>query len=441
MARRSARIPLNVFLNGKLVGRLQREPSGAIEFQYDRSWLEWESAITVSLSLPLREDRYIGAPVFAVFDNLLPDNEGMRRRVAETAGAQGPDAFSLLAAIGRDCVGALQFLPAGVDPGKAGDVSGRRVNDSVVASIIANLDRNPLGIGDDAEFRIALAGAQEKTALLSLKKKWLVPHGSTATTHILKPEIGKLENGIDMSLSVENELLCMELVRALGLPAAPTKMVDFAGRRVLVVERFDRVWAKDGRLLRVPQEDFCQALSVPPNRKYQADGGPSIVDISNLLLGSDQPAVDRRTFFKSQVVFWLLAAVDGHAKNFSVQLSSGCRFKMTPLYDVMSVQPAIKAKQISHNKTKLAMSLGKSRHYVIDKISPRHFEETADECGLPSGTAREVFRELVDTTPKAIQGTLGKLPKGFPAKLGDQIAEGALARLKQLERALTSKAG
>lgn len=438
MARRSARIPLNVFLNGKLVGRLRREPSGAIDFQYDRSWLEWESAIPVSLSLPLREDRYIGAPVVAVFDNLLPDNDGIRERVAEKAGAEGADAFSLLAAIGKDCVGALQFLPDGVEPGKAGDTSGRRVNDNEVASIIANLDRNPLGIGDDAEFRISLAGAQEKTALLSLKRKWFVPHGSTATTHILKPEIGKLENGIDMSLSVENEHLCLELARALGLPAARTKIADFAGRRVLVVERFDRVWTKDGRLLRVPQEDFCQALSVPPSRKYQADGGPSIVDISNLLLGSDQPEADRRTFFKSQVVFWLLAAIDGHAKNFSVQLSSGGRFKLTPLYDVMSVQPAIKAKQISHNKTKLAMSVGKSRHYVLDKISPRHFEETADECGLPSGTARDVFTELADTSPKAVQATLAKLPKGFPARLADQIAEGALGRLKQLETALVS---
>ena len=440
MAKRSARIPLNVFLNAKLVGRLQRESSGAIDFQYDPSWLDWESAIPVSLSLPLREDRYIGAPVFAVFDNLLPDNEGIRRRVAEKAGAGGSDAFSLLAAIGRDCIGALQFLPADVDPGKAGDVSGRRVNDSEIASIMANLDRNPLGIGDDTEFRISLAGAQEKTALLQLKKKWIVPHGSTATTHILKPEIGRLENGIDMSLSVENEHLCMELVRALGLPAAPTTIADFAERRVLVVERFDRVWTKDARLLRIPQEDFCQALSVPPSRKYQADGGPGIVDISNLLLGSDQPDVDRRAFFKAQVVFWLLAAIDGHAKNFSVQLSSSGRFKMSPLYDVMSVQPAIQAKQISHNKTKLAMSAGKGRHYVLDKIAPRHFEETADECGLPSGTAREVFKELVDTAPKAIQGTLGKLLKGFPTRLGDQIAEGAMGRLKQLERALVSKA-
>jgi serine/threonine-protein kinase HipA len=440
VAKKRSRIPLNVYLNAKLVGRLQRESSGAIDFQYDQSWLDWKSAIPASLSLALREDRYIGAPVIAVFDNLLPDNEGIRKRVAEKAKAEGYDAYGLLAAIGRDCVGALQFLPDDVDPGKAGEIDGRKVSDAEIAAIIANLATNPLGIKDDEEFRISLAGAQEKTALLNWKKKWYVPHGTTATTHILKPELGKLENGIDMSLSVENEHLCMELIRAFGLPAAATQIVRFNDRRVLVVERFDRVWTKDGRLLRIPQEDMCQALSVSPSKKYQADGGPSIVDICKLLLGSDRPEADRRTFFKSQVVFWLLAAIDGHAKNFSVQLSSGGRFKMTPLYDVMSAQPALMDKQIRHNTTKLAMSVGKTRHYVVNQIAPRHFEETADECGLPAGTAREAFSELVETVPQAIKATLGKLPKWFPAKLGDQIAEGALSRLKQIETALTAKA-
>jgi len=439
MAKKRSRIPLNVLLNGKLVGRLQRESSGAIDFQYEESWLAWESAIPVSLSLPLREDRYIGDPVFVVFDNLLPDNEGIRKRISEKAKAEGTDAYSLLAAIGRDCVGALQFLPDDVDPGKTGDVSGRAVDDKEIASIIANLAQNPLGIQDDGEFRISLAGAQEKTALLNWKKKWYVPHGTAATTHILKPELGKLENGIDMSLSVENEHLCMELVSALGLPAAATQILKFTDRRVLVVERFDRVWTKDKRLLRIPQEDLCQALSVPPTKKYQANGGPSIGNICNLLLGSDQPEADRRTFFKSQVVFWLLAAIDGHAKNFSVRLSSGGRFRLAPLYDVISLQPALMDKQIQHNKTKLAMSVGKSRHYIVGKIAPRHFAETADECGLPAGTATDVFTELVEQAPAAIRVTLDELPQDFPAKLADQVARGAMHRLKQIEKTLVAK--
>lgn len=117
MARRPARAPLNVYLNARLVGRLRRESSGAIDFQYDKQWLAWENAIPVSVSLPLREDRYIGDPVVAVFDNLLPDNDDIRRRVAERAHADGADAYSLLSAIGRDCIGALQFLPDSAAPG------------------------------------------------------------------------------------------------------------------------------------------------------------------------------------------------------------------------------------------------------------------------------------------------------------------------------------
>jgi HipA-like protein len=276
MARRRRHPPLNIFLNGRLVGRLRRESTGAIDFQYDATWLAWENAIPVSLSLPLREDRFIGAQVIAVFDNLLPDNDAIRRRLAERAGAEGQDAYNLLTAVGRDCVGALQFLPDGMEPEAPNKVKGRAIDEEGIADILANLERSPLGVGDDKDFRISIAGTQEKTALLYWRKRWLVPHGTTATTHILKPQIGKLESGIDLSKSVENEHLCLRLVSALGIPAAHSEIADFAGRRALVIERFDRRRTRDQRLLRLPQEDCCQALSVPPTRKYQSEGGPGI---------------------------------------------------------------------------------------------------------------------------------------------------------------------
>jgi serine/threonine-protein kinase HipA len=187
MARRPARPPLDTYLNGMLVGRLRRESSGAIDFQYDQSWLDWASAIPVSLSMPLREDRYVGDPVLAVFENLLPDNADIRRRLAEQSQAEGSDPYSLLSAVGRDCIGALQFLPEGVAAGQAGTVHARQLSDEEVAKIVSDLARNPPGVGDDQEFRISLAGAQEKTALLYWNGKWQVPHGTTATTHILKP--------------------------------------------------------------------------------------------------------------------------------------------------------------------------------------------------------------------------------------------------------------
>lgn len=248
MARRRTRIPLNVFVNGRLVGRLRRQASGAIDFDYDDAWLAWEHTFPVSLSLPLREERFVGDPVIAVFDNLLPDNEQIRRRLAERVRAEGYDAYSLLAAVGRDCVGALQFLPDGEDPGPAGGISGRPISDKEVAGIFDNLKRTPLGVDESEEFRISLAGVQDKTALLYWQDKWQVPHGTTATTHILKPEIGRLPNGIDLSQSIENEHLCMRLTAAFGLPTARTQMQVFSGRRALVVERFDRRWTRDGRL-------------------------------------------------------------------------------------------------------------------------------------------------------------------------------------------------
>ena len=432
MPRRPRHAPLNVFLNSRLVGRLNRETSGAIDFRYDPAWLDWEHTLPVSLSLPLREDRYIGAPVAAVFENLLPDGDTLRRRIAERVHADGTDAFSLLSAVGRDCVGALQFLPDGTDPGPAGAIDGRPARDSEIAQLLGELAAAPLGLGQDEDFRISIAGAQEKTALLHWKGQWYKPTGTTATTHILKPQIGRLPNGIDLSNSVENEFFCLRLTAALGLPSANVEIADFGEKRVLVVERFDRLWTRDGRLLRLPQEDCCQALSVPPSRKYEADGGPGIPAILNLLNGSDDPEGDRDRVLKALMIFWLLGATDGHAKNFSIFLAPGGRFSATPLYDVISAQPSADAREISHNRMKLAMAVGNSRHYVIDRIVPRHFVETAAKAGIGAASVQRLFEETVTAAPAAIDRVLKSLPKGFPNEIADRIVAGFRTRLRSV---------
>jgi serine/threonine-protein kinase HipA len=431
MARTRSHIPLNVFLNGKLVGRLTKEPGGAIDFRYHESWLSWQDAFPVSLSLPLREDRYTGRAVIAVFENLLPDNEEIRHRVAARVKAEGSDAYSLLAAIGRDCVGALQFLPEGMEPGQAGRVEGRSLSNREIATLLGDLNRTPLGLTEGSEFRISIAGAQEKTALLFRNNKWHIPHGSTATTHILKPEIG-MRGDLDLSQSVENEHLCMKLTATLGLSSAGTKMANFGDRRALIVERFDRRWTRDRRLLRLPQEDCCQALSVPPSRKYQAEGGPGMVKILELLKGSDDPETDRRNFMKAQIVFWLLGAIDGHAKNFSVFLGPAGRFRLTPLYDVMSAQPAVDAGQMRHNRMKLAMAVGKNNHYVIDTIMPRHFVQTAEVAGIPADTIPGILSELVAEAPAALEKVREELPASFPEKIYNSIANGVRRRLRRV---------
>lgn len=428
MARRAARTPLDIFLNGKHVGRLTRQASGAIDFAYDQGWLDWEHAIPVSLSLPLRETRFLGDRVTAVFENLLPDSRPIRTRVAERVGAQGSDAFSLLSKIGRDCVGALQFLPAGTTPSPADKIDGVPVSDDEIGEIIANLAQVPLGLDADDDFRISVAGAQEKTALLWYEGRWLKPTGTTPTTHILKPQIGELPNGIDLSNSVENEFYCLKLMDAFGLNSNAARIATFGDRKVLVVERFDRRWARDGRLLRLPQEDCCQALSVAPTAKYENEGGPGIPGILDLLKGSDDPRLDHLAFLKSQLLFWLIGATDGHAKNFSVFLAPGGRFRMTPFYDIVSAQPSHDAHQIRRNQFKLAMAAGTSRHYRISEVHGRHFVETTRAAGLADSLIAQAIDELEERFDTAFATVERALPPDFPEAIHASISAGARER-------------
>src|ERR1700719_2868767 len=177
MPRRVRNEPLNVFLNSRLVGELRREASGAISFQYEESWVEWPSALPVSLSMPIREQAYSGAHVLAVFENLLPDNDTLRRQIAARVRVEGTDAYNLLGAIGHDCVGALQFLPKNSPPGLAGMIDAVPISEREIADLLDNLASAPLGITEDESFRISIAGAQEKTALLLRNGTWYKPSG------------------------------------------------------------------------------------------------------------------------------------------------------------------------------------------------------------------------------------------------------------------------
>ena len=433
MPRQRLNKPLRVLLNNRLVGHLLKETSGAISFQYDESWLSWSSTFPISMSLPLREDAFRGDRVVAVCENLLPDSEILRRRVAEKVGAKGTDAYSLLSQIGRDCVGALQFVPEDdeTDYDTSG-IKGEAISEQEIEKLLKNLARAPLGLDMDREFRISVAGAQEKTALLHYKGKWWKPHGTTPTTHILKTQIGTLQNGVDLSNSVENEYYCLKLMAAFGLPTSAAEIAVFGKTAALVIERFDRKWTNDERLLRVPQEDFCQALSCPPSLKYQSQGGPGIVDGFNLLKGSDTPAEDQKAFLKAQVLFWLIGATDGHAKNFSIFLGRGGRFKFTPVYDVLTAQPSLASRQIERKQLKLAMSVGDSRHYRIDEIKGRHFIQSAERAGLPASLASEVLTEVSQAAETAISLVEKQLPRGFPKDIHHSVKAGLIARLKNI---------
>jgi serine/threonine-protein kinase HipA len=416
---------LEVLLNGRAVGQIRMAGSGAITLQYAQSWLDWEYSLPISLSLPLREQVHQGAPVIAYLENLLPDNQAIRERVAAKVKANGTDAFSMLEKIGRDCVGALQFVSG--EPPTYSALEGDAVSDAQIADMLRNLAIAPLGIEDD-DFRLSLAGAQEKTALLKQDGVWIRPHGMTPTTHILKTQLGHLPSGIDLSDSVENEFLSMTFCRAMGADVAEVEIVDFEDVRALSITRFDRRWAKDGRLLRLPQEDFCQALGVPPSRKYQMDDGPTVNDCMRLLAASDRPTQDQSAFFQAQILFWLLGATDGHAKNFSLALRPGGGFQMTPLYDVLTAQKAVDDGQIRHNRMRLAMSLGNQNHYRVNEILPRHFEQTAKDAGYGVTLAKQLLEETSARLNDAIDATTGALPNNFPSALVASAIAGIRAR-------------
>ena len=433
MGRRRLYEPLRVYLNNRLVGHLNKEASGAIYFQYDQSWLDWDHALPISLSLPMRETVFRGEPVGAVFENLLPDSDALRRRVAERVGAHGTDAYSMLAVIGHDCVGALQFITGDDEAIDAtGVIEGEAVDDEAIGKLLRGLAQAPLGLSRDDDFRISIAGAQEKTALLWHDGKWLKPHRTTATTHIFKTQIGSLPNGIDLSNSIENEFYCLKLIEAFGLPVNQAQIEIFGKTKALIIERFDRHWAAGGRLLRLPQEDCCQALSIPPTLKYQSDGGPGMVAILDLLKGSDVPAEDQTAFIKAQILFWLLGATDGHAKNFSIFLGPGGTYQLTPFYDVLTAQPSLASHQIQQKQMKLAMAVGDKRHYRIDQIHARHFVQTGAEAGLPKSLVPDVVEDIVATASNVIAKLETSLPKNFPAAIHETVSAAFIDRLRSM---------
>ncbi len=250
------------------------------------------------------------------FDDLLPDNSDIRARIQRRFGCRTTSAFDLLGEIGKDCVGALQLLHEGSIP-DIQTIEAQRLKTQDVATIIRLIKAGSIpGYSPEEPFRISLAGAQEKTALLLHEGFWCRPIGSTPTTHIFKLPLGKIGTmQADMKGSVENEWLCLNLLEAFGLDVAKTEIATFEDQKFLVVERFDRKIASNGKWwMRLPQEDLCQATGTQASMKHESEGGPGISSLMKLLLNAADPQANRKRFLKAQVLFWLLAAPDGHAK-------------------------------------------------------------------------------------------------------------------------------
>jgi serine/threonine-protein kinase HipA len=427
MGRRRKSARLTLWMNGIAVGAWEIDSAGRHILAYDEGWLQSERGRPVSLSMPLRPAAaYSGDVVRNFFENLLPDNRLIRERLQARFHARSTSAQDLLAEIGRDCVGALAILPEGEFPDGFDRIEGVPLTEVQVEQALERVTVDGRH-GDEDDFRISIAGAQEKTAFLWSGGRWMRPTGATPTTHIFKLPLGVPPSGIDLTTSVENEWLCARILAAYGVPVALGDIARFGERTVLVVPRFDRHPSSDGRwLLRLPQEDFAQVCGVGPDAKYEADGGPGIASILERLLGSTQAAADRLDFFRTQVLFWMLAAIDGHAKNFSVFIEPRGHFRLTPRYDVLSAYPVLghgKGK-LAPEKIRMAMAVrGANRHYRWREIRRSHFEQTARDCGLGS-SVRAVIDELVERTPEVIQQVGAAIPPGFPDWVGTSILEG-----------------
>jgi serine/threonine-protein kinase HipA len=337
------------------------------------------------------------------------------------------DPFALLAEVGRDCVGAIQLLPEDDVPEGVRDIRCEALSAADVERILDDTLIAPMGQQDAGELRISIAGAQEKTALLWHADAWQRPLGTTPTTHIFKLPLGMMPQGIDMSTSVENEWLCARVLAAYGIEVAHSDIRCFGKHKVLVVERFDRRLAADRQwIMRLPQEDFCQATATPLALKYQSDGGPGIVEIMDILLGSERAADDRMSFLKTQLVYWLLCAIDGHAKNFSLFLLPAGRYRLAPRYDILSAYPIL-ADGGPFNERRLKMAMApigeKDRHYHWDKIHYTHWLATARRCGMLEFMTG-LIDEVIDRTPEVVASVSAQLPPDFPPELAQAILGG-----------------
>jgi serine/threonine-protein kinase HipA len=437
---------LSIWMNGAHVGVWATSRSNVQTFRYDPQWTASAAGRALSLSLPITagDGEHRGDAVANYFENLLPDSAAIRGRLSTRFKTRSTAAFDLLAAIGRDCVGAVQILPEGALPQGWDRVETELLTDTQVECLLrAATSAVPLGQRriDDEDFRISIAGAQEKTALVRFGDAWHRPHGATPTTHILKLPLGLVGNmRANMSDSVENEWLCAQIVREFGLPVAATEMAVFGDQKVLVVERFDRRWqgiAKGAHnvsgfvpppgawIARLPQEDLCQATGTGPAFKYEADGGPSMYTCLDVLGGSAQAEADRMRFALTQFAFWLLAATDGHAKNFSLFHRRGGRFELTPLYDVLSAWPIIGEgpNLVSEHDARLAMALrGKSVHYKLREIRVRHWQALAQCCGAPG--VWEAMVRMAQDVRGVMQRVQAQLPSGFPLRVWDPVLAG-----------------
>jgi len=375
---------LDVYLRRHLVGQLIQDENGQLAFSYSESWLNHAGAIPLSHSLPLRKAKFNRNECRGFFAGVLPD-ESKREIIAKNLGISARNDFAMLEQIGGECAGAVTFIPAGERLPER-NYGYRPLTDGKLAEILKLLPRRPLMAGEDG-IRLSLAGAQDKIAVHVANDQISIPLGGAPSTHILKPAIERFE-GI-----VFNEAFCMKLAQAIGLHTAKAEVGKVEDIDYLLVQRYDRTMLKDApggpeHLEREHQEDFCQALGISPDNKYQNEGGPSLQQSFALLRElSSAPVIDLQRLLDAVIFNFLIGNHDAHGKNFS--LLYGRETRLAPLYDVLSTA------YYPELAKKMAMKIG--GEYVSDKVLPKHFDQLAEEAGLAKPMVKRRVQELAET--------------------------------------------
>jgi serine/threonine-protein kinase HipA len=414
---------LVTLLGDDAIGVVRRDRNGRLTFVYDEAWRRERDAVPLSLSMPLAGAEHGHAAVDAFVWGLLPDNERVLDGWAKQFHVSARSAFALLTHVGEDCAGAVRFA----QPHRAGEQAREGtgkvqwLDDQDIGDRLRVLQKDVTAWrspGDTGQF--SLAGAQPKTALLFDGKRWGVPSGRIPTTHILKPGTPGL------GAHAENEHFCLALAGELGLPVATSTIQHFDGEVAIVVERYDRI--REGkRVMRVHQEDVCQALAVHPERKYENDGAPGARSVAALLrTNSRAPDEDVETFVQALAYNWLIAGTDGHAKNHSVLLGAASKVRLAPLYDIASALPYHDPEL---RKLKLAMKIGGK--YRIREIGPREWRKLAVELGLDPQHVLSAVRSLAERIPDLSRSLLASVRKqGLPHKVLARLADSAIARAR-----------
>lgn len=425
---------LVALLDGREIGRVRQSKPGRLSFVYAEDWRQARGAYPLSLSMPIAAAEHGHAIIEAFLWGLLPDNNAILDAWARRFQVSARNPFALISQVGEDCAGAVQFaLPERVEACvNASDDAVEWLDEHAVAERLRTLMadhsawRRP---GDTGQF--SLAGAQPKTALLLEDGKWGVPSGLIPTTHILKPPTGAFDG------FAENEHYCLVLARRLGLPTATSKLLRFEDQLAIVIERYDRRRTADG-LVRVHQEDLCQALGVTPLTKYQNEGGPGARDIIELLrTHSSAREEDVATFLDALIFNWLVVGTDAHAKNYAVLIAAAGRVRLAPLYDLVSALPY---DDMQFQKLKLAMKIGS--HYRVRDIGARDWHRFADDARVDPEELVGRIIELAERLPQEAATVHAEMRnEGLGHDVLDRLADRLTSRARDCAKTLQQTPG